>query len=134
MTPGEAIRSLLDKKGWTQEELAYIMGRSRKTVMDLMAARTGITPETAVALGKAFGNDPEEWMRLQTEYQLSLAKEAIPDGIELRAKLYDIAPISDMQRRGWISETRDPAELEHELKSFFDNADSSSQCIISTTV
>lgn len=119
MPPGEAIRSMLDKKGWTQEELAYIMGRSRKTVMDLMAGRTGITPETAVALGKAFGNDPEEWMRLQTEYQLSLAKETIPDGIERRAKLYDLAPISDMQRRGWISETRDPEELERQLRYFF---------------
>lgn len=119
MTPGELMRSQLNQKGWTQEELAYIMGRSRKTVMDLMAGRTGITPETAVALGKAFGNDPGEWMRLQTEYQLSLAKETIPDGIERRAKLYDLAPISDMQRRGWISETRDPEELEHQLKCFF---------------
>ena len=32
------------------------------------------------------------------------------------ARLYDVAPVRDMQRRGWLALTADPSELEFELK------------------
>ena len=35
------------------------------------------------------------------------------------ARLYDVAPVRDMQRRGWLALTADPSELEFELKRFF---------------
>ena len=39
------------------------------------------------------------------------------------ARYYEIAPIREMVRRGWIKNTSDPSDLETELKKFF-NAES----------
>lgn len=123
-SPGETIRARLEEKGWTQEELALITGRSRQAISDLIAGRSGISIETAVALGAAFGNEPSEWIQLEAGYRLSQIKQP-PSDVEKRAKLFTIAPVRDMQKRGWISETRNLNELEDELQQFLgeDNLD-----------
>jgi HTH-type transcriptional regulator/antitoxin HigA len=119
--PGEALRVLLDMNGWTQEEFATVIGRSKRMVSDIILGRSGITPETAIALGAAFGNDPREWMLLDSDYRLSLVtKDAA--GIEKRARFFNLAPIRDMQRRGWIKEAASMDRLEEELERFFGGA------------
>jgi HTH-type transcriptional regulator/antitoxin HigA len=39
--------------------------------------------------------------------------------VEKMARYYEIAPIREMVRRGWIKDTSEPSELETELKKFF---------------
>jgi HTH-type transcriptional regulator/antitoxin HigA len=119
--PGDMLREMLKQRGWTQDDLALIIGRSAKTINDIVRRRTGMTPETAACLAAAFGNAPEEWMRAETAYRLSLV-EVETSEIERRAKLFSFAPVRDMQRRGWIKETDDLSELESEMSFFFDAA------------
>src|SRR3712207_5499207 len=99
--PGEVVRILLEHRGWTQDEFAAVIGRSKRTVNDIILGRTGISPDTAIALGAACGNDAREWMAFESEYRLSLAKQDAAE-VEERARLFAAAPIRDMQRRGWI--------------------------------
>ena len=110
---------MLKEKGWTQDELATITGYSRQTINELISGKNGITkPEMAVALAAAFGNAPIEWMQWDAAYKLSLVKEmSVP--VQTAARLYELAPIRDMQKRGWIRETKNASELEEELKEFF---------------
>ena len=57
--------------------LARAMGVDRGRVSRLVNGRTAITGETAIQLSRAFGTSPEFWMRLQADYDLALAREAM---------------------------------------------------------
>jgi HTH-type transcriptional regulator/antitoxin HigA len=117
--PGKRLRRMLDEKGWTQEELSKVLGRSRNAITDITTGRTGITPEMAVALGAVFpSTTAAQWMQWDATYRLSILENDGSD-IAKRAKLYEAAPIRDMQKRGWIKETDSLVELEKELESFF---------------
>lgn len=116
--PGSRLREMLARKGWNQDELAAVTGYSRQALSGVVSGRSGVSPDMAVALGAAFGNDPAEWLMWDAEYQLSLV-ETDRDEVMRRSRLHGLAPIRDMQRRGWIRETRSTDELEAELGRFF---------------
>lgn len=121
-SPGSLLRALLDERGWTQEELAFITGTSRQTIAQIVANRSGITPDMAVAFGAALGKPASLWLRLDSAYRLSQVKKD-PADVEQRARIHTIAPIREMQKRGWITDTRDTAEIEFELRRFFETND-----------
>jgi HTH-type transcriptional regulator / antitoxin HigA len=116
--PGRFLRQKLEEKGWTQEELATITGRNRQTISGIASGRTGVTPEMALALGAAFGNDAAEWLRWSAEYDLATS-ESNTEPVERRARLYHLAPIREMQKRGWLPEISDLDEMEREVYAFF---------------
>ena len=116
--PGERIRQLLIERGWTQDDLAQILDRPRPTVVNIINGKKSITPETAIALAAAFGTTADYWMGLETQYRLALAATD-SSGVEHRRHLYDVAPIKEMERRGWIKPTNSAEELERELCQFF---------------
>src|SRR5436309_12089363 len=73
--PGEFIRDELDARGWTQGDLAQIMDRPVQVVNELIAGKKQITPETAMGLAKAFGDDDAlYWMNLDSVYRLANTK------------------------------------------------------------
>jgi HTH-type transcriptional regulator/antitoxin HigA len=127
--PGEMVRKLLKERGWTQDDLALITGRSVKAISDVVRGRSGISPEMAMCLAAAFGNTEAEWMQAESTYRLSLLSCDTSD-IGRRAELFRVAPIIEMQRRGWIKGTSDLAELERELAGFFRRSDISSADVI----
>ncbi len=94
------------------------MGVSRISVQNLIGGKSGITPEMATNLGAAFHINPAFWMELDANYRLSRVRSDVAD-IERRAQLFQIAPVREMQRRGWISDTTTIAELEYQLGLFF---------------
>jgi HTH-type transcriptional regulator/antitoxin HigA len=116
--PGKILRQMMDERGWKAEELASITGISRQMVYYILTGKSNVTPETAARLAAALGNSAEEWVKWDALYRLSSA-EADTAGIGRMARLYDAAPIRDMQKRGWIKPTADPTELEAELTHFF---------------
>ena len=116
--PGRLLRQMLESKGWTQEELAAITGRARQTISTIVSGKARVTPDMAVTLSAALGNDPSDWLRWDAEHQLTLV-DADTGAIQRRARLYETAPIRDMQRRGWIAETNDVSTLEQSLNAFY---------------
>jgi HTH-type transcriptional regulator/antitoxin HigA len=119
LTPGEVLRDMLSEYGWTQDELAVVMGISRVSVGNLIAGRSGITAEMATLLAAAFRTTtPEYWMELDARYRLSRVRSDL-SSIERRARLFQLAPVREMQRRGWIADTATLEELEYQLCDFF---------------
>jgi HTH-type transcriptional regulator / antitoxin HigA len=116
--PGRILRRILEEKGWTQDELAEVTGKSRQAINELISGKVGLTPEMAVALGAAFGNAATEWMRIDSAYRLSITETDV-SAVEQKARLYEIAPIREMQKRGWIAKTKNLSEIEASLKTFF---------------
>ena len=116
--PGDFIQEELEERGWTQGDLAEIIGRSRRLVTELVNAKRGVTPETARALADAFGTSAEFWLNLETAYRLS--RVGTPDdAIARKARIYSIGPIKDMTRRGWIEPTDNVDVLETQIVQFF---------------
>jgi HTH-type transcriptional regulator/antitoxin HigA len=91
--PGDFIREELEARGWTQSDLAAILGRPFQIVNQIVNGRKAITPRTARELEAALGPSAEFWMNLETSYRLH--KESDPDPeITLRARERDkVAPI-----------------------------------------
>lgn len=116
--PGEYIREALTERGWTQDDLARVIGRPLPTVNEIIQGKRSIMPEMAVALGLAFGTSPDVWMQRESAWRLSQVRVDGSD-VQRRARLYDLAPIKDLVRRGWIRATDDPEELEGEVLRFF---------------
>jgi HTH-type transcriptional regulator / antitoxin HigA len=117
--PGEFIRDEIEARGWTQTDLAEVLGRPFRLVNEILQGKRAITPETARGLGEAFGTGAELWMNLESAYRLSLAEPA-DEAVARRAKLYAKAPIKDMIRRGWLAETDDVDDLERQVLQFFE--------------
>ena len=54
-------------------EAARKLGISRKQLSDIVHCRSGISPEMAIRLDKAFGGGADTWYRLQAAYDLAQA-------------------------------------------------------------
>lgn len=72
--PGLSVRhDCLEPLGLTVTEAARRLGISRKQLSDIVNGRSGISPEMAIRLDKAFGGGAETWYRLQAAYDLAQA-------------------------------------------------------------
>jgi HTH-type transcriptional regulator / antitoxin HigA len=117
--PGEFLRDELEARGWTQSELATIMGRPVQTINAIIGGRKKITPETAQGLADALGTTAAFWLNLESAYRLSLVRAKHAE-VSRRAKLYAMYPVTEMVRRGWIKKSDSAKALENELKRFFE--------------
>ncbi|MCZ6489639.1 MAG: helix-turn-helix domain-containing protein [Acidobacteria bacterium] len=117
--PGEFVKEELEARGWTQEDLAEIIGRQTSVVNAIINAKRAVSPDLANDLGTAFGTGPEYWMNLETMYQLFIQSDA-DDSISRKARLFDLAPIKEMVKRGWIKETKDIGVLESRVLKFLE--------------
>lgn len=119
--PGKYIKDALKERGWTQIDLAFVMGRTVNEVNFILAGRKRLSPEIAQELAVVFGKSPDYWLSLENAYRLSQT-EYVDDALVRRSLVFSF-PIKDMQKRGWISDTLDVEQLEDELKRFFDVPD-----------
>ena len=72
--PGLSVRhDCLEPLGLTVTEAARRLGVSRKQLSELVNGRSGISPEMAIRLDKAFGGGADTWYRLQSAYDLAQA-------------------------------------------------------------
>lgn len=118
-SPGDLVRQLLSERKWTQDDLADIMGRSRQSVSDIISGRSALTPETARALASAFGNTFLDWWMAEGQYQEALLNQSVEPAPKAISSIVKLAPVKEMQRRGWLSPDKSLEELEPELKAFF---------------
>ncbi len=69
--PGAILREdVLPALKMTQKEFADWIGVSRLTVSDVLNEKRTVTPDMAMRLGKALGNGPEIWLRMQQTLDL----------------------------------------------------------------
>lgn len=76
--PGHFIREELEARGWSQGDLALVIGRPLQAVNQIVNGRKEVTPRTALALGQAFGTGAEFWVNLEAQYRLWLAGKPDP--------------------------------------------------------
>ena len=94
--PGEFIKEELEARGWSQLDLAEVLGRDAILVNQLIKGKRSISPETAKGLGDAFQTGAQYWLNLETAYQLhkvTSGSSGSDDTVTRRAKLYGKFPV-----------------------------------------
>ncbi len=61
--------------GLSVTEGAKILGVTRQTLNNVIHGKSGISPQMAIRLSKAFGSTPETWLRMQLAYDLAQARK-----------------------------------------------------------
>src|ERR1039458_5105026 len=75
VTPGEILKEeFLTEYGLSQNQLAKAIGISPNRIAEIVNNRRRITADTALRLSLYFGNSPEFWLNLQSNYDLKMAR------------------------------------------------------------
>lgn len=102
-TPGDVIRRLMTERGWSQVELAYVLGVTPGTISQIVNSKRPITPEMAKLFGVAFNKMPEHFAEMQARWDLQNAAEP-SDEVRSRASGQSNYPVRVMIKRGWIED------------------------------
>lgn len=120
--PGRILERELEARGWTQRDLATVMGRPPQAINEIIRGTKQITPETAIELGNALGTSAEFWTELEAKYRLELARrqrDDPDDKISRRSRLFSLVPIGELIKRQWINPAESLDDLEREVCHFF---------------
>jgi addiction module HigA family antidote len=74
--PGRIVRSAcLEPLGLSVTAAAKILGVSRQALNNVINGKSGISPEMAIRLTKAFGSTEETWLGMQLAYDLAAVRK-----------------------------------------------------------
>ena len=71
--PGHYLKEEMEERGWSQRDLAFILGCPEQAVNLILSGKSGISPEMAKALGEAFDINPDTFANLQKAYDMAHA-------------------------------------------------------------
>lgn len=74
--PGEILAGHLVELGLTASDLARDIDVPVNRVTAIINGQRGVTADTALRLAHWFGVEPEDWLELQTQYELAVARQA----------------------------------------------------------
>ena len=81
--PGKMLREeFLFPMNITQRELAEAVHVPYQRINELVNQKRGVTPSTALRLGKFFGVSPDFWLNLQMRWELYKAQNTEKNEIE----------------------------------------------------
>jgi addiction module HigA family antidote len=69
---GRLLKRELEARGMSANRLALDLGVPSGRITDILNGRRGITADTAVRLGRYFGNRAQFWPNLQSQYEIAL--------------------------------------------------------------
>ena len=80
MHPGELLREeIFPAMDMRTSEIAERIGLPIEILEAIVAEEASVTAEIALRLGKFFGNGPEIWIGLQTDFDIEMAERKLVD-------------------------------------------------------
>lgn len=118
--PGPFIKEELAARNWRQKDLAEIIGMSLKSINQLIKNKQSITVETAQLLSKAFGQSPQFWINLDTNYRIRLKQDKKRTRrVGILAEIFKYMPIKEIIQKGWIKKYKNPDDLRSKVCRFW---------------
>jgi antitoxin HigA-1 len=79
--PGETLREELEVRGVSARVLALKLRLPANRVTEIINGKRGISAETALRLGRYFGNSTQFWINLQAGYDLAVAERDLGERV-----------------------------------------------------
>ena len=76
--PGEGLRDDIKALGLSVTDAAAGLGVTRQHLNNILAGRTGISPDMALRLEQAIGGAADGWLRAQAAFDLAQARRDRP--------------------------------------------------------
>ncbi|WP_024878538.1 HigA family addiction module antitoxin [Methylosinus sp. LW3] len=80
--PGRTLAAELEARGLSAHALALKLRVPANRIGEIVAGKRGVSAETALRLGRYFGNSAAFWMNLQTKYDLEVAEREFGERIK----------------------------------------------------
>jgi antitoxin HigA-1 len=72
--PGRPLRREIEARGLSANRLALDLGVPSGRITDILNGRRSISADTAVRLGRYFGNSAQFWPNLQSQYDIAVVE------------------------------------------------------------
>jgi antitoxin HigA-1 len=84
--PGRLLRRELNARELSANRLAILLGVPSGRITDILNSRRSISADTALRLGRYFGNSPQFWIDLQGQFDVAMAEQT--SGAEIRKHVH----------------------------------------------
>jgi addiction module HigA family antidote len=89
--PGRLLRREIEARGLSANRLALNLGVPSGRITDILNGRRSITADTAVRLGRYFGNSAQFWLDLQSQHDIATVERDRGAEIAQRVRPADAA-------------------------------------------
>ena len=90
--PGEVLLDeFIKPMNLSQNRLAIDIGVDGRRINEIVLGKRAITADTALRLSRFFGNSPQFWMGLQTQYDLDVAEDLLGKRLDREVRPLAIA-------------------------------------------
>jgi antitoxin HigA-1 len=89
--PGRLLKRELTTRKLSANRLSLDIGVPSGRITDILNGRRAITADTAVRLGRYFGNSPQFWLDLQGQYDIGVVEREKGAEIVRRVRPADAA-------------------------------------------
>jgi antitoxin HigA-1 len=89
--PGRLLKRELDFRKLSANRLALDLGVPSGRITDILNGRRSISADTAVRLGRYFGNNAQFWLDLQSQYDIAVIERDKGADITRRVRPADAA-------------------------------------------
>jgi len=96
--PGRILKRELAARNLSANALALALRTPSGRITDIVNGKRGVSPETAMRLGRYFGNSPRFWLNLQTGYELAAAEAEL--GERIAAEVTPATPLQEGEGQG----------------------------------
>lgn len=79
--PGRILKRELSARDLSANKLALALRLPSGRITEILNGKRGVSPDTALRLGRYFGNSARFWLNLQTAYELAVAEREIGDRV-----------------------------------------------------
>lgn len=90
--PGKILlEEFLKPLNISQYKVAKDINVPARRINEIVHGNRAITPDTALRLGRYFGNSAEFWLNLQSRYGLELQEDLLADRLENEVQVFQFA-------------------------------------------
>ena len=89
--PGRLLRMELEARRLSANRLAIALGVPSGRITDILNGRRSVSADTAVRLGRYFGNSPQFWIDLQGQHDIAVVERTHGKEIARRVRPADAA-------------------------------------------
>ena len=90
--PGEVLlEEFIKPMNLSQNRLAIDIGVDARRINEIVLGKRAVTADTALRLARFFGNSPQFWLGLQTQYDLDITEDQLGKRLEREVRPLEMA-------------------------------------------